>query len=94
MSEEEYRGVTFAPLSTSETYGSTEDVTSEVGTASETFASSAEDGSDDSIETDSFDRRSFHLGMKKMNASNIWTSMRFTESFAGTCRCSLLKVVT
>lgn len=65
MSDDNYSSkVKFAPLATSETYGSTSDATS-----------------DESL--DDFDgQRSFHLGMKRMNASNIWTSMRFTESFA------------
>lgn len=75
MSGDDYSSkVTFAPLSTAEiSYGSTS------GTASSPTGSS-DDASLD--EDDEFDRRSFHLGMKKMNASNIWTSMRFTESFA------------
>lgn len=80
MSDNEYSKVSFAPLAVTETYGSTSDVQSEVET-SETWGSTDDGGSDHS--SGEFDRRSFHLGMKKMNASNIWTSMRFTESFAG-----------
>lgn len=70
MSGDEYTSrVTFAPLSTTEIeYGST-------------ATSSSPTGSDESLED--FDgRQSFHLGMKRVNASNIWTSVRFTESFA------------
>ena len=66
MSDEDYSSkVKFAPLDTTETYGSTESFSA----------------SDESM--DDFDgQRSFHLGMRRMNASNIWTSMRFTKSFA------------
>lgn len=65
------RSLSFAPLVTTETYGSTEHAT-EITTRS----------SDESLDDFDDGRQSFHLGMKRMNASNIWTSMRFTESFA------------
>jgi hypothetical protein len=67
MNDDEYTSkVTFAPLAT----------------RSETYGSTASVSSPSEESLDDFDRRSFHLGMKRMNASNIWTSMRFTESFA------------
>lgn len=66
MGDEEYSAkVEFAPLVSTETYGSTES------------------GSPGEEALDDFDgSRSFHLGMKRVNASNIWTSVRCTESFA------------
>lgn len=71
MSGDEYTSkVTFAPLSTTEIdYGSTASVSSPTG-------------SEESLDNDDDGSQSFHLGMKRVNASNIWTSVRFTESFA------------
>lgn len=66
---DDYSGpkVKFAALATEETYGSTH--------------SSSSPTSDESLD-DFESQKSFHLGMKRVNASNIWTSQRFTESFA------------
>jgi hypothetical protein len=71
MSGDEYTSkVTFAPLSTTEIdYGST-------------ASASSPTGSEESLDNDDDGSQSFHLGMKRVNASNIWTSVRFTESFA------------
>lgn len=61
--------VKFKQLAMAESYGSM----SATNSTEETTASEEDDARDF--------QRSFHLGMSRMNRSNIWTSVRQTESF-------------
>lgn len=69
MSETNATKVKFAPLDTTK-YGST------------SYQSVHSDESWEDTDTAADRHHSFHLGMTKVNAGNVWTSVRRTSSFA------------
>jgi hypothetical protein len=70
MSENNATKVKFLPLDMT-TYGSTS-----------YHSVGSEESWEDTDTAADMRRRSFHLGMTKVNAGNIWTSVRNTTSFA------------